>query len=59
MLCYCKSLDAAGSCVCSPLALICRFPSFYGLVEADGRPFMELFSCFHFVDFLSIFVGVD
>ena len=46
MLFYCESLDAAGSCLFSPLAIICRLPSFYGVVEADGRPFMELFFLF-------------
>ena len=46
MLCYCKSLNAGDTCTFSPLALICRLPSFYGLVETDGRPFVEL--CFMF-----------
>ena len=51
MLCYCNSLDAAGSCAFSPLALICRLLSFYGLEEAHGRPFMELFFLFSFCRF--------
>ena len=56
MLCYCKSLNAGDSGMFSPLALICRLPSFYGLVEIDERPFVELFFLFSFCSFLIIFV---
>ena len=59
MLCYCKSLGAAGSCECWPKVIACRLPIFYGLVEADGRSFVELF-CYVFGTFFipSLFVPI-
>ena len=53
MLGYCKSLNAGDSCMFSPLAIICRLPSFYSLVETDGRPFVELFFLFSFCSFFN------
>ena len=50
---YCKSLNAGDTCMLPPLALICRLPSFYGLVETDGRPFVELFFLFLFCSFFN------
>ena len=43
MFCYCKSLKIAGSCVRSPEVIACGLPTFYSLLEADGRPVVEFF----------------
>ena len=46
MLCYCKSLNAGDNLYVLAAGTYLRLPSFDGLVETDGRPFVEL--CFMF-----------
>ena len=56
MLCYCKSLEAFGSCVSAPKVIAGRLPIFYGLLEAliDAHLWR-----FFLVVLLSIFVGAN